>query len=618
MLIDITVIVLSAAVFLALILYLALEQKQREKLMGIAFFISAGGGIIMYGFGYSHGHDGILSHISGMLKTLVDVGRMYVGMNNEKVVSDALEMSGSTSNIWMVIFWIIHFLAYYSMASAAILTLGKGAIRKLQLILLNVRDVELIYGITDSSIILGRHLAANRRVSVVFVGEADSGQETAIRTMGAVLFSDETAIGPGDGFLNLLSIKPRKGRLRVYALSPDENSNHNYVLRLRDLLQKANIPTDHTSLVLLGREERHGAGLQADADHYGYGDVKTFDTSELTARLLMQKYPICNAINFDENCRATENVEVLLVGFGRMGQEVLKKLIANGQFAGSDFHAYVFDPMIEQIDGFFRARYEAMLKAYNVRFEPYSGESQQLCSFLLAHAKTLKYVVIATGNLLKGRGIADDILEMLIKNGNNLPVYQCCSGTVICHKMNDVNETSSLHDADILYDGDMDSNAKKINHYYNDPNGSIQEQWLKCDYFSRMSCRASTDFLTSLLHRLHADRRDLVSEGKLQNLGQTEHLRWNAFHYTMGYSPMSRETWNERAKEYQKQERAQVTNRIRISKDTANKQHACLVDWDELDELSERENKVTGKSLDYKQMDIDNVLVVIDILEDKN
>ena len=56
MLTDVTVIVLSAAVFLALILYLALEQKQREKLMGIAFFISAGGGIIMYGFGYSHGH----------------------------------------------------------------------------------------------------------------------------------------------------------------------------------------------------------------------------------------------------------------------------------------------------------------------------------------------------------------------------------------------------------------------------------------------------------------------------------------------------------------------------------------------------------------------------------
>ncbi len=618
MLTDVTVIVLSAAVFLALILYLALEQKQREKLMGIAFFISAGGGIIMYGFGYSHGHDGVLSHVSGMLKTLIDVGRMYVGMNNEPIFTKALEITGSKNNIWMVLFWVVHFLAYYSMASAAILALGKGAIRKLQLILLNVRDVELIYGITDSSIILGRHLAADKHVSVVFVGEADSGQETAIRTMGAVLFSDETAIGPGEGFLNLLSVKPKKGNLRVYALSPDENANHNYVLHLRDLLQKANIPTDRTSLVLLGREERHGAGLQADGDHYGYGDVKTFDTSELTARLLMQKYPICNVIDFDENCRATEDVEVLLVGFGRMGQEVLKKLIANGQFAGSEFRAFVFDPRIDQIDGFFRTRYEAMLKAYNVSFEPYSGESRQLCSFLMSHAKTLKYVVIATGNLIKGRGIADDILEMLIKNGNNLPVYQCCSGTVICHKMNDVNETSSLHDADILYDGDMDSNAMKINHYYNDPNGSMQEQWLRCDYFSRMSCRASTDFLSPLLHRLHADKRELVSEGKLQNLGQTEHLRWNAFHYTMGYSPMSRETWEKRAEEFKRQERAQESNRIRISKDTANKQHACLVSWDELDELSERENKVTGKSLDYKQMDIDNVLVVIDILEDKD
>ncbi len=616
MAVDITVILLSAALFLAIILYLALEQKQRTRLMSFAFFFSAISGIILYGFAYSHGHDGIMSKFSAMLKTLVDVGRMYVGMNNEPVFTAALVKTGTTSQFWPLIFWVAHFLAYYSMASAAILTLGKSVMRRLQLWLLNVRDVELIFGVSESTLILGRHLAANRHVSVVFIGDADSAQDASIRTMGAVLFSDDAASEPSYDFLERLSITPKKGRLRVYALSADENANLNYVINLSHILHDANIPSSSTSLVLLGREERHGAGLQAAKDHYGYGNVKTFDTSELTARLLMQKYPICNTLEFDENFRATSDINVLLVGFGRMGQEVLKKLIANSQFAGSTFHAYVYDPRIEQIDGFFRMRYASMLNAYDINFEPYSGESRQLCSFLKTHAKSLKYVVVATGDILKGRGLADDILEVLQKCGNNMPVYQCCAATVICHKMHDENECSSLHDADILYDGDMDDIAMRINHYYNDPNGSILEQWLSCDYFSRMSCRASADFLCAYLKRLHATR-EVVSEGRLESMGLTEHLRWNAFHYTMGYSPMSRETWEERAEEYKRQERAQESGRIRISKDTSGKQHACLTDWDKLDELSERENAVTGKSLDYKQMDKDNVLVMMDILSEK-
>ena len=47
------VILLSAAVFLALILYIAVEQDKREKFTGIAFFISTAGGIIIYGLSYS-------------------------------------------------------------------------------------------------------------------------------------------------------------------------------------------------------------------------------------------------------------------------------------------------------------------------------------------------------------------------------------------------------------------------------------------------------------------------------------------------------------------------------------------------------------------------------------
>ena len=42
--------------------------------------------------------------------------------------------------------------------------------------------------------------------------------------------------------------------------------------------------------------------------------------------------------------------------------------------------------------------------------------------------------------------------------------------------------------------------------------------------------------------------------------------------------------------------------------------HACLIPWDQLDQLSARETEVTGKPVDYKQMDRNNILVLPDIL----
>ena len=52
----------------------------------------------------------------------------------------------------------------------------------------------------------------------------------------------------------------------------------------------------------------------------------------------------------------------------------------------------------------------------------------------------------------------------------------------------------------------------------------------------------------------------------------------------------------------------------RIAKNTEGLTHACLVPWEALDALSERENAVTGGSVDYKALDTNNVLAIPDIL----
>ena len=96
----------------------------------------------------------------------------------------------------------------------------------------------------------------------------------------------------------------------------------------------------------------------------------------------------------------------------------------------------------------------------------------------------------------------------------------------------------------------------------------------------------------------------------LENLAITEHLRWCAYQYANGYAAMSEEVWEQRAARY----RSGAEPGFRISRDNQNRLQACLTPWEKLDELSDRENAVTGGQVDYKQMDRNNVLMLREIL----
>jgi hypothetical protein len=45
------------------------------------------------------------------------------------------------------------------------------------------------------------------------------------------------------------------------------------------------------------------------------------------------------------------------------------------------------------------------------------------------------------------------------------------------------------------------------------------------------------------------------------------------------------------------------------------RKHACLIPWEALDGLSDRENSVTGGQVDYKQMDRNNILALPNVLK---
>ena len=102
-----------------------------------------------------------------------------------------------------------------------------------------------------------------------------------------------------------------------------------------------------------------------------------------------------------------------------------------------------------------------------------------------------------------------------------------------------------------------------------------------------------------------------------ENLGRTEHLRWCAFHLAHGYRPMSAAEWQSRADIYLQEKAEKGSSRFRISKNAPGKTHACLVSWEDLPALDQKEAAVTGKFPDYRQLDINNILAIPELLRTK-
>ena len=77
---------------------------------------------------------------------------------------------------------------------------------------------------------------------------------------------------------------------------------------------------------------------------------------------------------------------------------------------------------------------------------------------------------------------------------------------------------------------------------------------------------------------------------------------------------MSDEEFDSRAAIYRQQVEETGKASIRIAKNMAGQTHACLVDWEGLKTLSQKEAEVTGKYTDYQKMDTENVLALPELL----
>jgi hypothetical protein len=630
--------ILAIIFFAALVRYISEHSQKKTTLLKTAFVILYLCGMALYC--YCH-YRGLMQVINGaesntylqwvdknnnswfhhtfyyipyvVMRSVMDVGMMFCGWNDCDVFY-ALPESNNPLNV--VLFWLLHMIAFFMCTAALLIRFGNDLLRWIRIMTSRTSHIDIVFGVNNDSVAFGSNISDMKGRMLVYVDSIIGEEyETSIGGLGGLTYSDKDAVKATASFLKKLRIKPQKTSLRLYAFSSEYDRNLHYAQMMSESLENYGMLPDLTELVLLGTEEWKGIIFQSSETQYGYGNVMSFDEHEMSSRLLMYKYPLCNAIDFDENGRAAEDVNVLIVGFGRIGHEVLRKVIANGQFEGSSFHATIWDPNFEHRVGFFRSQYPKMFANYDISFEPYGGRGSKIFSFIHENAQKLNYIVICLDNRDTARDIAVQMIDRLRTLGYSKKVYTCDSKSVRCYSQYIKEcETHWIYDSELLYSGELDKYAMELNHRYTGGKNA-HEDWKHCDYFGRMSSRASVDYLIPLIRRIKTKMNtDTLTDEQRENLAKSEHLRWCAFHYTCGYDAMDKEEFIRRVKNYQDEIMKRGSSRIKVTKDSGKMLHVCLVDWDELDEISGIENSITNGSKDYKASDRANVDMVAELM----
>ena len=615
MLLTIPAIMLSAALMLAMLMNLTLKPEKAARINAVCLAIVAAGGFLYYGAGYMEVSGDLLLTV---LRTPVFVLRMFAGVNELPAIAGSRLVS---SRPGLIGFWLIHMLAFFSTASAALNALAAEAIRQLRFLLSRRGDLTLIYGITEDSVALGKECLAAGGTAVVFLAEsALPAQIKDLNYAGMTVMTGLGAVSCDRKTMRRLRIGRRK--VTVYALCPAEDKDLCFALRLKAALEQAGVPAERTRVTLPGAEDIIASMLQVSQTEYGFGYVQVFDRNMLAARALIRMCPPWEAVRFGADGRAQEDYSCAIVGFGSLGQAVLRQLVMNGQFAGSRFHAAVFSDDFHREAGYLAADSPELLKNYDIQSFEGDGRSSAFYAYIGRHLQTLKLIVICTGSADEDREVSDHLMLFLKRRGaEQISVVRCSDkGVRFQESVGGPILTANIYSREHLSVVRADRRAILLNASYDDSPRSDWEKWIACDSFSKMSSRASADFMPAFIRASGSSREELCagrwqpSDALLQNLGETEHMRWNAFHFAMGYSPMSREEFEDNARTWARCREEGRPCSIKIAKNASARRHACLVPWEELDALSAREKALTGRDVDYKQIDINNVLTMPKLL----
>jgi len=384
-----------------------------------------------------------------------------------------------------------------------------------------------------------------------------------------------------------------------------------------------------------------GNELEANSEQYKNIEFHIFNQSDLTARLFVKENPMLNSpkIKIDpKNLHVEGEFNVLLLGFGWQGQELLKKCVCDSQFVGSTFKATIIDSDFETHHGDYPVLYDECIEHYNLDFKSDTVGSKKFYEWLDAEIDKFNRIIIALGNDEFNINTAEKITEILHKHGtlNTKEIVFACV-LRLEHYSRDFTtfgKLTEIYTEEMIVNAEMDIIAKQMHFGWVDKNKypTIERAWFHDGsdlLWNHDSSRASAMGIGNILRLLEmksikqSEIKDnvVVSEEEFRDfikpyidiLAENEHKRWNAYHFTKGIRlwKLSNVTYNELIKSDMKANQIKEYNR-----------HAALIDFDQLTGLDKIINnardkwnmahpdKEPKKHENFQQKDRDSVMII--------
>lgn len=430
---------------------------------------------------------------------------------------------------------------------------------------------------------------------------------------------------------NGLKRKIKKCTTHLFVLTENEDLNfHLSQILIEDLRGlKLKIKVDiHIRTFSKNMSEIYDDILKQDKDivRYHLHNQSYIAAAQLVSDNLPLKWILKNDPECIQDACVKHDFSLAIVGFGFTGSAALRKFYEHGRFVGSNFKAILLDQSMKEREGEFIHRFNGMytdLKDY-LEFHELKANTLEFYALLDKKATELDYIVVSLGSDELNIKVAHDIQHVMNKVKSNYRIFvQVSNSRFYKRNVTAPDDTicvfgreKDVFTEEIIVKGYIERIAKQIHEHYN---ASAPEDkridWEKLTDFTKQSnISAAEHVITKMLlggfknpttemanlsdfnivnqlrqYTSYTEFEQVLGEVKVLNLGKSEHLRWNAFHFANGWTK-----WN----------LDEIPEGSIKSKDEQKKIHACLVDWTELKKVSERFNE------NFEKYDLDGMSVL--------
>ncbi len=615
-------VLLSLVVILLCCLIMARFRQAFDRLKIPMAILTVLGGLVLYTIGYMPTDAAQpLDVWSVTLRALFSTCRIFIMESDLGSVNVSLQSNA----LYLLLSSLFHTLGAMLTVMAVLSFLGMKFLSRLKLMMANAKQVYIFLGLNEATESLIKSLKESSDSRCFMVVEDLKDRENDGDLVGKL--REESFILLDYDWEQLESLKQLriptrllKREMHIFALSDGDNQNVQTVYRLFAQTPKNGHGNENLHFYINTRDEGIEKTLEAmNEKNSTHHEFKVFSLPDITARQLFHSYPIHDVVPMDTvKAKACSGFTLFMAGLDPTGVEILRKSIYLGQFIGGEYRALLTDQAMNRKKGHLFNKYPEI--SGNYKIETYETEpgSEAFYKILQENIASIQYIVVCLGDDQTNMETAIEI-QRLVKR-SNLPIQPIIAVHIRVQEdfehfrvsenlpnLRFFGRNADIFTESIIINESMDRMARQMNALFN----SIYhiepaDNWRSLDSFTKESNRSAAANIATKLRLLGLEMfekgknkadgggkkspvalNDYLQGERLDNLARQEHLRWNAFHYASGWSswPLSR------------------TGEAKKAKDLKNRRHACLVSWDELEEVTRHFNQhPTFQQLDYEQV----------------